>query len=203
MGITLLAVGTAWFWILMAAAAIVVTICLENEDYGGTWSTVTCIVTLVLLYFFGSKGEIKDIFSYIENNPLATIGSFFGYIAAGVAWSIAKWYFFVLRFRDKWLKDNRGRSGYYDESFESYAPKASSYKARITSWMFYWPFSALWTSINEPIRRVFVNLFQSLEDTFNRMSKNVFMNDEVRQLEAKRLADREESKPDKRNRLNS
>lgn len=196
-GITLLAVGTAWFWIVISAAMLGIIFLLEQEDNGGSWSTAVCVGTLLLLYFFGAGRDIRDLLDFIKYNPGTVIAAFVGYILAGVAWSVAKWYFFVLRARDKWLEDSKR----YHNSLE--IPKASNYKGRITSWMFYWPFSAVWTLLNEPVRRIFINLFRNLEATYNRISANVFMNEEVRAVQQQRESEQAAREDERKQRRNS
>ena len=190
MEISILAAGTIWFWIILVVAGIIITYCLEQEEYGGTWSTVICVATLAILYFFGAGRDLSSLLQFIEQNPGTVIAAFFGYIALGVGWSMAKWYFFILRAREKFLEANSrdNRTNYSSSSAEDSIPQAKRYKARILSWMFYWPFSALWTGLNEPVRRIFLNIFRNLEATYDRMSKKIFMNETMRKYEADRLA---------------
>ena len=47
---------------------------------------------------------------------------------------------------------------------------------RIMMWMTWWPWSALWTLINDPIKRAFLALFQALKARFQKMSEYAFRN---------------------------
>jgi hypothetical protein len=57
------------------------------------------------------------------------------------------------------------------------APQVRLHKGDIMLWMTYWPFSGLWTLINDPIRKVFRTIYthiaKSLQAISDRMSKGV------------------------------
>lgn len=56
-------------------------------------------------------------------------------------------------------KDVEGRTGYGTTKVSRRAPQASAHKARILTWMTYWPWSAAWTLLNDPVRRAFVKAY--------------------------------------------
>jgi len=53
-------------------------------------------------------------------------------------------------------------------------PMVSNSKARITAWMTYWPWSALWTLINDPIRRFYRWAYTQLRGLLQGMSDKAF-----------------------------
>ncbi len=57
---------------------------------------------------------------------------------------------------------------------EALIPSAVNNKARIMMWMTWWPWSALWTLLNDPIKRAFRALFQALKARFQKMSEYAF-----------------------------
>lgn len=184
---TLLAIGSIGFWIALILASILITMLIENADSGGSSATFVCILTLALLYVFGAGQDIRNIGSFVASNPLVVGLAVFVYVVAGAFWSIAKWYFFVIGIRNEFL-DNRKlyihdpkdeRNKLTLSELESKIPSARDNKARITSWMFYWPFSALFTLVNEPIKKIFNTIYRRFTTSFDRISKNVFMNSEV------------------------
>lgn len=57
---------------------------------------------------------------------------------------------------------------------ESYMPEVKKHKSLILTWMFYWPFSAIWTVVNDPIRRVFQRVYVGLETVYQRITDRAF-----------------------------
>ena len=53
-------------------------------------------------------------------------------------------------------------------------PKVSEHKALITSWMTYWPISALWTLINDPIVRLFDSIYYGIAEYLQAISNKKF-----------------------------
>lgn len=53
-------------------------------------------------------------------------------------------------------------------------PSPGKNKARITGWMLYWPWSAFWTLLNDPIKRLYRFIFQALTKMMTAMSEAVF-----------------------------
>ena len=79
--------------------------------------------------------------------------------------------------KNKWTKIIRGSSSYEpsnmtysdQESAKRFALgllKASDNKRRITRWIIWWPWSALWTIINDPIRRIANEIYILLSKTY-------------------------------------
>lgn len=182
----LFAIGTISFWFLLAVEAIALLAWIEFE-YAG-WATFSLLVTFGLLQLGGAH-----LCQYILQNP-AVIG--YGaliYFGAGTAWSVIKWYFFTKSMRRKydefkaeWLKeqgivgtvipdeqkslfqeDVRNATRYNE--FEV-RPQVSAHKARIYLWMAYWPASALWTIINDPIKRAFNEIYLLIRGMLQRIS---------------------------------
>jgi len=53
-------------------------------------------------------------------------------------------------------------------------PMARRCKGQITAWMTYWPWSALWTLINDPVRRTFCWVYEQLSGTLQAISDRAF-----------------------------
>lgn len=53
-------------------------------------------------------------------------------------------------------------------------PVAADNKSLITGWMTYWPWSALWTLINDPVRKFFNWVYESISDLLQNISDKVF-----------------------------
>lgn len=56
-------------------------------------------------------------------------------------------------------------------------PVAAENKAKITSWMAFWPCSLISTLLNDPVRRLFKFLFNTLKVLYQKMADAVFADD--------------------------
>jgi hypothetical protein len=50
----------------------------------------------------------------------------------------------------------------------------SGHKGKIMGWMAFWPCSAVWTLIHDPVRRGFEEVYAMMGTTFQRMSDRTF-----------------------------
>lgn len=161
--------GTLWFWILTTAAFIFILANIEkhdNDDYTGTSATVAFFIYLGLLMFLGNKESFYSALEWVTNNPLSIVGCIIGYLVAGVIWSKIKWYLFLSRYKMK------VEAGEY--SFEKKYVSFLQNKSKLITWMSYWPLSALWTSINDPIRRTFELITHKLQASYQNTSDKMF-----------------------------
>lgn len=172
--------GTLWFWLLVAIASILIIFFLEtalDEEYkdtgGGTPATIVIFIGIGLYYFFGSRQDIYDFFSYLRDYPFYALGRVGAYIGIGIIWSIFKWYFFLQNKKDYFLK-KKEREGKNFEFDARDIPQAKRNKSRIITWMSYWPFSMLWTLINEPVKKTFRFIYSKIEGLFQKMSNSTF-----------------------------
>jgi len=163
----LFAFGTIGFWILSAVLFVMVIISLEYEEWGGGVATASFIGFFLILYFFGGKEFVMGIGSYIKHNTGTIIGFGLAYLGIGLVWSFVKWYFYLLGKKDYITENNVTH-------IENYIPKAKDNKGRIISWMSYWPFSAFWTIINDPIKRMFRFIYARFENLYDKMEKKMF-----------------------------
>lgn len=160
------AIGTLWFWLLLLVATIFVIISTESR-WGGTGATMTMLITLVLLYFFGAKQIIDSVFTFMSERPSIALSFIFIYFGAGVLWSISKWYLHVQKNKEEALSEiEKGYDRYISTSVD-----VTNNKGKIISWMCYWPFSLLWTVLNDPMRKVFEQLFKQTRRIFESMSE--------------------------------
>jgi len=65
-------------------------------------------------------------------------------------------------------------NGYLARSHNPLIPQISDNKARITSWIVWWPWSALWTILNDPIRRLAEFIYNRLQTTYQAIANRVF-----------------------------
>lgn len=55
-----------------------------------------------------------------------------------------------------------------------FPPLPSENKSRIMLWMVWWPWSAIWTLLNDPLKRLYRFVYQRLVSVYTRMSYAVF-----------------------------
>ena len=174
--------GTFWFWLLLSVALVLVIISTET-DWGGRGATLTMVATLLLLYWFGDRDIFRNIFSYLKANPGISSLIALGYFTIGVLWSIQKWYNRVQDYKEKVISEiQAGHNGY--DAFRTI--NVMSNKGRIISWMCYWPFSLLWTALNDPIRKLFEYLFSKTKRIFESMSDKAMKEIEQARTKAKK-----------------
>lgn len=158
----------------------------EHDDTGGGFFATLFVAGFILLYyFFGSKDHVSSIITYFIENPSAILWSFAGYLSLGVIWAFVKWYFYLHKRVAKEMKNTT-----ITEYSKVIIPTAGENKWRIISWMIYWPFSAVWTVINQPIKNAFNYIFIKLEGVFNSISKSMYK-DVLAKVEAEQQAIRE------------
>lgn len=187
-----LVIGSLFFWILLAGTCCLVLAAVEGENAVGALFTIVGFIAIVV--FFSNF----DYHSVREWNPWHILGYIALYILLGIGWGYVKWIFFLLNARDDyrrdreiWKKnferDKKDGSTTYD-SFETYLnrhcissyggssfpPSASENKERITTWMAYWPFSALWTLSREPLKRLYNYLHKVIAKSFEQISRSIF-----------------------------
>lgn len=82
--------GGFWFWLLVLFESIYLISQIDDDD-GGVNATVSFVVTLLLLNFFGDIPIIR----WIWQNPTLLLGGLAGYLLLGVIWATAKWWFYI------------------------------------------------------------------------------------------------------------
>lgn len=55
-------------------------------------------------------------------------------------------------------------------------PQANNNKARITTWITHWPFSMVWTLLNDPIKKLANYIVEVLKSWFQKISDRIFQN---------------------------
>ena len=179
---TALAIGTIWFWVVMILGFIVVTYYIEQKESSGWRALITCVIIGLGLYFLGSREPIQKVFQYVVDNPVKMIIVALSYFVFGTAWSMVKWYFFLKKRQRKegWPTkrvDVKVDNNSFQPGTTTYVPtplQAKDFRSDILMWMTWWPFSAFWTLINDPIRKAFEWIYDYYEETCNRISQWVF-----------------------------
>ena len=134
--------------------------------YIGVYFLGGTIWTIVKWYFYllRRRDEARKIRIYFDAN----------HDELNQRWSNSDEFNFV-----NWMNDggqygsgaSRHRRSYSDSN---YPPMATQHKGDILFWAIYWPFSAFWTLLNDPIRRLWNAIYSVLGGMLQRISNKVF-----------------------------
>ena len=183
------------FWAFLVLMSILFFVCTENE-WGGRASLLVITVLCVLNWVFHIP-----VFQYIYHNPLLTTLWVIGYFAIGTGWSVIKWWRYVKRqlekyydskrefiksnnikgvgvkdllpeeFKKKWTEQVQRTYGKYKIELN---PQISEHKMSIYIWIAYWPFSMIWTVINDPVRRICRFIYEEIRDLLQSISDRIW-----------------------------
>lgn len=179
----ILAFGTIGFWVFITASVIAMLTFINFQK--GAAATVVAALTILGFQFYGGI----DIFGHVKNHPLALLAYGGIYALCGMGTGVFKWWRFVRNNRAKYLEAKAefiedGKSmtewpryrdaGDYHAIKFIFEPVARQHKAAITMWMTYWPLVLVWTVINDPVRKFFRMMYESVTGLLERISKNAF-----------------------------
>ena len=149
------------FWLIAIAWCILTIVFVDDgedgNDSNGIGATVTFCLTALLLYFLGDA-NIKAFYSFSFYGILKFIASYF---IIGIIWSFIKWYLLLLRKKETII------------NCES-IPSAKNYKKDIIVWMSYWPWSMVWTILNDPIKRFFNYVYLKFSTLYQKLADMMF-----------------------------
>lgn len=165
---TLFLFGSVLFWVIISLTLLVILITTEIEE-SNSWGGFILILTFCALYFGGNSNEINSLLKSISQNPETLFLCFFGYILIGVIWSFVKWYFYLISLKEN-LTTQKWENVYISQKDKF---NAKYNKERIVNWMLYWPISALWTLVNQPLRKLFNRIYVGVEKQFQKISDKV------------------------------
>jgi hypothetical protein len=77
-------------------------------------------------------------------------------------------------------------------------PQAREHKSDIMLWMTYWPFSCLWTIINDPIRKIFRTIYTHIATSLQKISDRMFKGAMADLALAKEAEEAEKAKQEER-----
>lgn len=179
-----------WSWGVFVLTVIALFFFVEfDRPIGGLFALG---VGVGLLKLFGA---IDGLFGAIFAHPGYAALGLGVYLIGGVIWAVIKWTLFVIGRRERynearskflfghgkdpngpmpdelkaeWAKDYRCR--------ENNKPNVMNHKSTIMTWMGYWPWSAVWTIINDPIRRSFRFAYARIKTSLQRVADRVYAN---------------------------
>lgn len=155
--------GSVWFWLLCGVWLILLTAFVEHEEpWYSFWSVV---IFFGLIHLFGDV----NFFSYMRDNPWDCVRLGALYVVVGMLWGVAKFYFYNKRLQGRLEVLKRKFTpckttekeiqaeweDYYCRNLDrkdQQRLELSNQARKIVFWMAYWPVSAFWTLLNDPIR---------------------------------------------------
>ena len=199
---TFLIFGGVWFWALVILASILLLLALEADS--GVFATVVLLLATTLTLVLGNWSWVEWLIAnplYAVGGVAAYV--LIGIIWSMVKWwfhvrKIAK---NQREARTYWLQERAdsppGNVKLYENALATGVldpvlqkawednirrhcydsikkPYASENKKKIMGWLAYWPWSFLWTFINDPVRTFFNWLYESLSGLYQRIADSAF-----------------------------
>lgn len=165
-----------WTWAAILVVSVLVIIGLEIES--GPTTLVFLLVGVALVWFAGghSVPTVSGTIHWFDQNWIGILIFIGCYVLIGTGWGLAKWLFYLHNVADT-LEEGKKKWGWSDASLKEKWQKQTdpfNNKGTITMWMVYWPWSALWTLLNDPIKRLYRAIYQALTTTYQRMANWVY-----------------------------
>jgi cation transport ATPase len=161
----LFAVGTFWFWILMAVVAITITAFIENEKF-----VFPSILSAILVAIYWKT--IHEAFNWRALLLIALL-----YTVCGCLWSIFRWYRHVRETANHFKTRyglNLSASNHGDLLRET---TVGRYKSKVTAWIAFWPMSMFWnlfgdilTALYENMVKIYTSISRRHTSQFTKMS---------------------------------
>ncbi len=134
---------------------------VEFERTG--FAALTILVGLgALHYVFG-----YDVFGTVLHNPLAVVVGLVAYTLVGVGYSLLRWNWYC----GAWRRDYDAADTHMQARLWYSKPAAKDSKNRITTWMMFWPWSALWWFLSDFITEVFDRIYTSFAKVYQRIAE--------------------------------
>jgi len=113
--LTVFAVGTLWFWLLLIGSSIAIIAFLENER---AWAaTVTMVLTIAAIIGLGNMG----LLGWILENPWTLLLVVLGYFLCGTIYGVVKWWLFVTNTKERYIEER-------DRFVEKWRDRADKFK---------------------------------------------------------------------------
>lgn len=185
------AVGGFWFWVLVAALLVAVTIFTENEN--GWLAFLSVALFLSVIQFLGNA----DWLGYVWHHPHYILGGVLVYYVAGVVYSVVRWKVFCDNRREEY---DEAKADFLDQIKVKYTnaatatipvekvadwkryldqrfgrAKAEEFQTGVKfrnhsglcgTWATYWPCSMFWTLLNDPLRKMLKHTMNQLKGVY-------------------------------------
>jgi hypothetical protein len=181
------------FFLLYTLPFFLLTTLVEMECF--VWATLSVIVLMAAV---GLINHIQ-VFPYIKLHGFYCLECVVVYIILGIVWSFARWFLFLLKFKNKFrsLKeayisknlpegtnfvpaDKMEDFKYYLRYPLSTIPTAFNSKNKIIGWMAFWPCSVIGYIVNDPFRRLFNTIFTALKNSYQKIADSILNDTELK-----------------------
>ena len=150
-----------WALGIFTLMCLVDAVLVENEN--ASFGTLMMLIgTGLLIWLAGDANP----FTLVWNNIGSIIMFFIVYFIVGGLWSIAKWYLYLIKVRDKMKK--RGET---TRPYESYA---RNNQGRIAAWIGHWPFSMIGFLFGEFLACIVNSTYVFLSNLYANLANSVF-----------------------------
>ena len=173
----------------------------DYDEKGNLFWPITVLIIYILFVQFVAR---VDILNLITHKPIVAILYTLGYFAVGFAWSFIKWWLFVSTIAEKYkaaraefmaeyqpresaIPDNirrpdgsfvtdRKQKEWEDKvRYEHLSkPMVSKHKNKITVWVMYWPLSAIWSLLDDFIKKMIRQIITSFQRFYQFISDRAF-----------------------------
>lgn len=187
---------SAPFWWVVIICLIEVALLTRFAVYESlTAGAISLAIFFGLFYFMG----VFNPLAFIWHNALTFIGIFIAYTIIGIGYArFVKWKLYVSdwarharEFKMNWLSQ-KGVTGatvpsnleqawrdYLNSSWNSNSKFTAlniwEHKSQFFTWVAYWPFSAFWTLVNDPFRRIvnwaYMNMMEAMQKEANKAAE--------------------------------
>jgi len=184
--------GGIWWWLL--TALFVVTLIWEISGDRAVASFFTLGLYVAIIHFFGNA----TLFSTVASNPAILYIGIPVYFLSGTIWAFVKWFLYVRRDVGEYKKNRLAfleRNGIknptidmmvpdplkisWAKGYKTAIPQVRHYKGEILTWMTLWPFSFVWTIIDEPWRYIYDTVANTLQRISNSIYREVGYDDDI------------------------
>ena len=177
MSFLMLADSALFLYVFLPVFLIVMCWLVEGtENVGG--ATIGLGIVLLALQLFSDVHPL----SYIVNDPLRALVIAALYVLVGIGYVWVKWFSYVntaARKISEVLTSGSTNDLEYARRLTGYRSiplKVGDYKGKIIGWMAYWPISAAWTMLNDPVRRLFEAVYNGIAKSLQSISDKAFNN---------------------------
>lgn len=170
-----------WFWAILIVGSIVLFICAEQETGFGSFAVI--VAGLVLMNWLGGV----PVWNYMVEHYWMCLIYFFLYFLVGSVWCFIKWGFYsrniyklYVEYKTRFIKERGLSIGVNDPIPEDvkhhfyfpYAvpPEPEDNKNRIFAWISAWPWSLVWTLIDDPIRTLLNHIYDAIKGMLRKIS---------------------------------
>lgn len=176
-------------WVLGALACAFLFYCAETDN--GLWATIVLVAGLGGVYLITDF----NVTMWLYQNPLKFLICISLYFTIGVAWAVIKWFFYVKdqlkafkACKKSFCEENRldpekdmpethlaDFKYYLNRNRIEYKPTPKNNKSRIYVWIAYWPWSGVWTLINDPVKRIVEFCYDCIVHTLESITARVWV----------------------------